>query len=422
MADAHEHERPARSALVVLAVLGIGLSVWFARRPDQLLHPYVWADEYHILNRYQMEGFAQAVLAPVKGYFIWPTSFSVAVAASADFAHLPEVEYWFATVWFAVTLCLILLPRSVVGLHWRAAAALLLVLTPMNPEVFGVALYIFWWTSLWPVVTFGWLEGYWWLRAPVLVIGGMSSLAGAAMVVPSAVLFVAGKKRRDLWATVLLALTCVPQGIAYFSSARSGRTPLHPAKVALQELHNFSTYALGWLKPENSLLLDVTGALVFVLTASAVFKWKARSAPAGALGLALFAALLTVGFISAVPAPLSTNPATTGPRYYFLPFALLGWVLLAMLPASPGTWRRLGAGVLIVLSFLCLQPNFSRHEPAVSWGAQLARCKGASTPFYVPVQFTGVPSQMWRTALVITPRTCRSLGFALPAAGGARPL
>ena len=86
-------------SLVVLGVLAAGLAVWFSRRPDQLLHPYVWADEYHVLNRYQAHGPVSAAVAPVKGYFIWPTSFSVAVAAWLDFVHLPQVDYWFATGW-----------------------------------------------------------------------------------------------------------------------------------------------------------------------------------------------------------------------------------------------------------------------------------------------------------------------------------
>jgi hypothetical protein len=66
---------------------------------------------------------------------------------------------------------------------------------------------------------------------------------------------------------------------------------------------------------------------------------------------------------------------------------------------------------LIALSLVSLTVDFSRHEPAVSWSAELARCRTATGPFYVPVQFTGDVRQMWDNALVITPATCRRLGY-----------
>ncbi|HMK98205.1 MAG TPA: hypothetical protein VK425_11705 [Acidimicrobiales bacterium] len=400
--------------LIVLVVLAAGLGIWCLRRPDQLLHPYVWADEYHVLNRYQSQGAVLAALAPVKGYFIWPTSFTVAFGAWGDFLHLPEVEYWCATAWYLATLCLLLVPGSTLALRARALMALLLVLAPMNPEVFGVALYSFWWASLWPAITLTWSKDYWWSRTLALLVGGMSSLAGAAMVLPYAVRALMGKQRRDLISAGVLATAAAAQAGAYFTSARSQRTRLQLAPVAEQELRNFGYYPLSWLRHAPPVLLGALGVSVLVFVAlCASRRAQVKNGRRLEVYVPLVIALVVVGVLCAVPAPLSTSPSSAGPRYYFLPFVLLSWVLVAVLCFGRDRWRRAVAAALVAGALAGVGANFSRHEPAVSWQAQLSRCRGAEGAFYVPVQFTGAPSQMWAHALIIRPSTCRGLGYPL---------
>jgi hypothetical protein len=388
------------------------LAIWFLRRPDQLLHPYVWSDEYHVLNAYQRHGLVAAAVSPLKGYFAWPTSFSIGVAAWASFAHIPEVEYWLSTAWFVATVAIVLLPQSGLRLGWRAALVMLLALAPMNPEVFGIALYSFWWTSLWPLISFTWSKDNWWLRGPVLVIGGMSSIAGAALVIPSALLFALGRRRRDLVATAVLATALAAQAVAYLTSSRSQQTPLRPGPVLVQELRNFSDYAFGWIHHPDRLFLDVAGAVLAVVVVAVVAAAadRRRSAVTNETA-ALLVGLLVMGLLSAVPAPLLTSPTANGPRYYFLPFVALAWVLLIVAVTARWRWARALAVGVIALSLLSLTVDFSRHEPAVSWSAELARCRTATGPFYVPVQFTGDIGQMWARALVITPATCHRLGY-----------
>ena len=358
---------------VVVATVGLCLAVWFLRRPDQLLHPYVWVEEYQILNRYQTQGLLHAVFAPVQGYFVWPTSFTVGFAAAASFLHLPLIDYWLSTAWFVATLCLILIPSSRIRLRWRVCLAVLLVLAPTNPEVFGIAEYAFWWTTLWPLISIIWSKDNWWLRIPVLIIGGMSSLAGAAVVVPYAFLFVVTRQRRYLVGSAVLAATFVVQVMAYFTSDRSARTPFYPVSVSLQELHNFSDYAFTWLKPTDSDFLAFTGACMLVAIVGIVlYDAVGRRSDAGLEIIALVLGLLVVGVLSSIPAPLLDDPIAAGPRYYFLPYVVLGWVLLLIAVTSEVQWARVAATVLIVMSLLALSLNFSRHDDRVSWSQQLA--------------------------------------------------
>ena len=46
--------------------------------------------------------------------------------------------------------------------------------------------------------------------------------------------------------------------------------------------------------------------------------------------LLLLAAAGVFTVLSAVPAPLVSDPAGGGPRYFFLPFIAFGWLLLAL--------------------------------------------------------------------------------------------
>ncbi len=403
------HGQLQRASLIASAI-GFGLAVWFLRRPDQLLHPYVWVEEFQILNRYQTQGLLHAILAPVEGYFVWPTSFTVGFAAAASFLHLPLIDYWASTAWFVATLCLILLPSSPLRLRWRVGLVVLLVLAPTNPEVFGIAEYAFWWTTLWPLISLLWTKDIWWLRIPALLIGGMSSLAGAATVVPYAFLFVVTRQRRYLVGTGVLAVTLVVQSIAYLTSARSSRTPFHPISVSLQVLRNFSDYAFEWLKPTNTDFLVFAGACLLVAVVGVVIHMAPpqRSSITNIL-VALLLGLLVVGILSSLPAPLLADPLVAGPRYYFLPYVVLGWVLLLISVRSEVQWTRIAATVLILMSLLTLSQNFSRHDDRVSWSYQLSRCQHATKPFTVPVQFDGTRADLWRGLLVITPQTCRTL-------------
>ena len=409
--DAARDRRLGRGTLIVLAV-GFGLIVWFLRRPDQLLHPYVWVEEFQILNQYQMQGFFHAALAPVEGYFVWPTTFTVSFAAAANFLHLPLIDYWASTAWFVATICLILIPSSVIRLRWRVGLVVLLVLVPTNPEVFGIAEYAFWWTTLWPLISIMWSRNLWGLRIPALVLGGMSSLAGAAMVVPYAFLAFRTRERRYLVGTVLLVVMLVAQAISYFTSDRSARTPLHPRSVALQELRNFSDYAFTWLKPTDSDFLALAGAcLLLAVIGFVAYAVVRERTPYTDVLIALTLGLLVVGVLSSIPAPLMADPLLAGPRYYFLPYIVLGWVLFLLATTVKLQWVRVTAIVVILMSLLTLNQNFSRHDDLVSWSSQLHRCQNTTRSFSVPVQFDGHRADLWRGLLIITPHTCQRLGY-----------
>jgi pimeloyl-ACP methyl ester carboxylesterase len=350
----------------------------------------------------------------------------VSFAAAVSFLRIPEIDYWLSAAWLVATMLLILVPASILRLRWRVVMVLVLVLAPMGPEMFGIALYIFWWTSLWPLIAILWSKDYWWLRIPVLVIGGMSSLAGSALVVPYAVLWAITRRRRDLVGTIVLGATLAAQVPTYLTSYRTGQVPFHLSMVAQQELRNFSYYLTALVTPVPSGLLLFVGACMVLVIGGYVAYSVARRAPNSNELLVLFVGLLVMGVLTAIPAPLVSDPIHAGTRYYFFPFVVLAWLLLlvAVTPRVPRSnkhwwemqWRevpvaRIVAAGMIALSLLALPRTVTRHDDQVSWPAQLARCETTTGSFSVPVQFNGRLSDMWYGRLEITPGTCQRLGY-----------
>ena len=144
---------------------------------------------------------------PIQGYLILPANVLVALAADISFMHLPELMYAFALAVFVATVLLLVLPESRWGdLKMRSAMAVTMALVPTNPEVFGVVLYSFWWTTLWPLIVLGWKRDLWILRAPLLVVAALSSPAAGALFVVFALAYVLNRRLRDLVsAGILLA-------------------------------------------------------------------------------------------------------------------------------------------------------------------------------------------------------------------------
>lgn len=144
-----------RDLIRLISVLLTCVLIWILRRPHQLLHPYVWDEESFILRGFIENGWTEA-LKPPQGYLILPANVLVPLAAQISFPQLPTLMYLFALLVFVATVLMIVLPES----RWggpmtRAAMALTASLVPVNPEMFGVLLYSFWWSTLWPLIILG---------------------------------------------------------------------------------------------------------------------------------------------------------------------------------------------------------------------------------------------------------------------------
>lgn len=394
---------------MVASTVVLSLVVWVLRRPDQLLRPYVWVEKYLIINRTITEGFWSAAVGEYVGYLMVPTSLIVAAVTVIDLRSLPELAYLAATIVFILTILLIVVPSSRVPLRARCLLALLLALAPMNPEMFGIALYSYWWTALWPAITLLWDRNAWALRLPVLVLGGLSGLAGAALVVPHALASLMRRRTSDRVSTAVLGGLFVLQGAIYAGSARRSTIPVQPLSIARQFVRNFGSYAFGWVQGATPEFIEFAGLVVAVFIGAAVVRQLLQRSACGE-ELVLFAASLGVlGLLSSSAAPLITHQVLAGPRYYFYPFVLTAWSLLLVAAGADHLAVRRTAFSLLVASALTLAPAFSRTHVPRSWDDELRRCAQSDDDVVsIPVHFDGTET-MWDDAVRLPSSRCREL-------------
>lgn len=408
-------------SLRILGAFGACMLVWVMRRPEQLTRPYVWVEEALIIRNFLDDGWAGA-FEPVQGYLILPANVLVALAAELSFVQLPELMYTFSFAVFVATILLLVLPESRWGdLNARCLMALTMVLVPTNPEVFGVALYSFWWSTLWPVIVLGWKRDLWALRIPVLAVAALSSPAAGALFIVFVLAYVLRRRLRELVSAGILLAGFVYEASLALDSTRAEllSRDADPLKVLEQTFRTGGIFETGWLSPGSPdrwfLLLAGIVFITFLVLASVRLALARRHE---ALLLLTTAGVYTV--LSAVPAPLISDPVTAGPRYFFLPFVVYGWGLLVLWRHADLARLRTAAALLLAASLLGLATTFSRGGELttanLSWEAEVHKCaRSLEDTFGIPIYFDGSTQHFW--TLPISPAECRRLADAYPPYG-----
>jgi hypothetical protein len=397
-----------RDLVRLLPVVGTCVLLWILRRPHQLLHPYVWGEEGSILRGFIENGWAEA-LDPPQGYLILPANVLVPLAAQISFPHLPWLMYLFALLVFVATVMMIVLPES----RWggsttRTAMAVTASLVPVNPEVFGVLLYSFWWSTLWPLIILGWKRSLWLLRAPLLAVAALSSPAGGALFVVFAFAYIRGRAVRDAIGAGILLAGFLVQLMLMLGSPRSESisTNAPAGDVVRQVLRTGGYYENNGLAVGH---LQIVGLLVlsFLLLAALYLSVVAKRDEALLMTVGAFVFMV----LSSLPAPLLSNPVNAGPRYFFLPFVAFSWTLLCILRDDRARILRIAAGVLLCVSFFNLANTFSRSPQTttarLSWKVELKKCAQSDARLVrIPVYLDGSLT-FW--SLDLSPSECRRL-------------
>lgn len=404
--------RHAGRAYESAAVIAIALAIWVLRRPEQLVRPYVWAEESHVIARFVHDGWWGA-FQPVQGYEILPVNVLVPLSAALSAAHLPGLMYAFATLVFVGTIAAIVVPESRFGGRGvRTAMAISVALSPANPEVFGVLLYSFWWASLWPVVIIGWKRAHWAWRAPLLVVASLSSPAGGLVLVVFVVSWALRRRRRDLVSALVMLPGAVLETWLTMSSSRSTGVVAELGDIVLQMLRTAGTFLARWLYPDGAVdqtFVATVGAVLLVGLATISVQHARRGAD-GALLMTVAAAVYLT--LSSIPAALQYDPMLGG-RYAFLPYATFGWALIFLYASTERAWERTTAVALLVAASLNLAAEFSRAPAARSgvfdWTREILDCQGSpeGEVIRIPIAVDGSPSVVW--SLDLTPQECRDL-------------
>lgn len=377
----------------VAALVLVTLAVLFLRRPDQFLDPALWVEEgTAVLNGYAHRGLA-SIIEPINGYHSLTGRLLTLAAFKTSLAWAPEIASALAVAFTCAVV--VAIAASPTHIPWPFFCALAAMLVPSDPEVFGVALYSFWWAGLLLPVALLWdtTRGMAWLRAVFIVVGGMSS----PLIVPFAALMAlraAVERNRDELAAagLAVAIAAIQLGTLKITGAiaetRSiGWTDIHAAVNQFAGM--FVAGPRRWLSEESP------GFIVLgVLT---VLVWFARKRLTWYFGL-LTLAWCAVCLATMLRAPVQDiDAARAGPRYFFYPLALSMWLMVWVASRSSHAGRALIA-TGFVLALTLVGSNLSRRHEPLNWRTHVAAC-ARSEHYELPVLFERKAGDVWMVAL-----------------------
>jgi hypothetical protein len=401
------NEQGLKKWMWIVGGLVVATALFMARRPDEFFAPYVWDEEAGIITHLMDHGWITAI-TPVNGQLILYPSTLLSLSASGSWSMLPTLNYVLAVLTFTLTGVLLLVPNSRWGsTPMRCLALALWAVLPINAETYGVLLYSFWWTSLWPVIALGWKHPRPGLRLVVLVVAGLSSIGAASMFVVYAMAAARARSRALLVCAGVLLVCWGVQVVVYLRSVRAGLGHRIGDTLA-QSVINAYEFVLGPLTRDQSVsnpVRVVVGALLVTLIGSLIMGMKDRDSRFDLSCLLVAAGIFSL--VSSVPAPLITNPITAGPRYYFLPFAALGLLLLALIGARrQRRAMQVGAAFLLVMALVGVPETLVRHSDRMSWRNETETCaRSNSDPYPFPMQLDGVQRHAFEVP--IDPSICR---------------
>lgn len=388
--------------LVVAFAIGIcTILAMLARRPDQWISPTLWVEDKKILIAFAQDGWT-SIFYPVNGYLILPSKLILCMSAAISFRWLPEISFGLALIFtVAVLLCVAFCPTT---LKHRVYCTLMILALPVNPEVYGTSEYSFWWGSLLAILPFFWDEnardrGL--LRLTLLLVGGLSSplvVALAPMYLACAVL----ARTRSSWTDFgVAALAAGAQCTAVFIT---GEVPPPPsanfnALFFIRDFFGYFIYApvqggnYEFIAAGLGLLLIAVLVGIWIIHRNDINESSKRTI------LKLLLLVILSGVLAGTRVPLGAiHPWSDGPRYFFLPFTFLSWLLLQVFAFGTRIAQITVAIVLALAMRTALDIGQRRHDK-LDWRSSVEKCL-VSEEYDLPVHYNGVANRAWNAPLL----------------------
>jgi hypothetical protein len=388
------------------------LVILFARRSKQILYPQVWDEEGRLITDVVQFG-PLSIVHHLNGYLVIPTKLVVFVAMLFPLPAFPFIATIIA--WACMIAVLLAIAYSPTMLKGGPLLALAVLLVPSDAEVFGVPLYTFWWATLLLFVAALWrpnANAFGW-RVAFAIIGALSS----PLVVIVAPLAIVLALRRRTKVELIFAATCVAcaliQIIFILSTAViSGQAGITNLAAFISIFPKFvGTYAIGniWVHVSalRPLALAAFAIIPFVLVAASLVRDRQNRTVVLALTYLWLGSIL-LSCARADPGIL--DPANAGPRYFFYPYILEGWLLLQFAFSSGARPLRWTALAVLVLAAFNVLPILNRSHDDLDWQTHVAQCEAtpAQTQYAIPIQLAGSAGQT--LYLGLTGSQCRRLG------------
>ncbi|MGA9032915.1 MAG: hypothetical protein WB402_10395 [Sulfuricaulis sp.] len=403
----------AKNRLYIPLLLTVFLSLLASRRWQQLISPQVW-DEDGAPNPWLNGGLGSgsdladyihkgwsAFFEPVNGYLVTVPKIISAISLWVSFSNYPIVSTIFTWLFIAlVGLAITLAPT-----HIRAKflCTLAVFMIPSDPEVYGIPLYTFWWSSLFLFLVALWDEkrpSLKW-RLGLLLVGGLSSPV-IVLILP--VLYFRAYWYRSLRSEQLVAFIATLAAAVQISFIVKGSAGHFPPldSVLMNVIPTFyGRFLIGnWV--DNKVWLWLVGMGLTGIIAAWLLRDR-RNVSAWIL-LYLLAGTVVLTVVRVDPAGI--HPRLAGPRYFFLPFVLTFWILIQYFHAAHSKWLRSFIGIVTVTAVINAAPVWSRQHDDLRWTDHVRSCR-LFPSYTIPVQFDGNRSSAW--SLKLSGNSCAEL-------------
>lgn len=375
-------------AALFLLFLLLGVS----RRVYQLQYPDVWdEDGYRFIPGIINKGIA-SVIEPLNGYILLVPRLLSLLSLQISFYNYALISSVFSFILIAlVALAVAKSPTMLKGKLWCALALLFI---PTDPEVFGLSLYTFWWTSvlLFLLVLWDEQDSSIFQRTLYMVAGGLSSPVIVALLPLFYWRSYTFRTRPAEHFESLLATVIAGFQLQYILSSASSRIPSFRSMLEHLIPKFFGAFVVGNLKGHASWIF---GLAVMVLVAFWMYdsRFRLRYSTRFVL-LYLLAASIALSIIRVDPAVIHQRLA--GPRYFFYPYLVLFWVLIQI--GFTRKWYGYLACAFIVTAMLNALPVWARSHDDLHWRDHVL--SSYFFPHYTfPIQSNGNRAVAWRLTL-----------------------
>jgi hypothetical protein len=379
------------------------------RRPDQLLRPYLWVEDGRVnLPAFAAQGWSM-VVEPIVGYLSVPMRAVFAIAASISFRWLPELlAALTVAATFAVVATIAMAPTL---LRYRSLCAIAVLLVPTAPEVFGVSLYLLWWFSLLAVLPVLWAiqpGNHMGARVVLLIVGGLSSTLIIALL-PLYLLRAALLRNAGEIIVLVIAIALAATQFSVMNSHGAHmELPLSWLSAEATVSRFLGMYPLWWPRipyPAGYLSLGLAFAVFLALA----IRPAAQNERLVRGTFVLLAALLVLTIAASIlrVRPEDMHSVAAGPRYFFLPYAIISWLLIQIAANARGHWRSIAVILLLTATLNALVHGRARHPPK-PWRTHVERCTGSD--FYsFPIHYEGYAAHGITWSVTLSGNDCRRL-------------
>ena len=364
----------------------------FSRRGSTITNPQVWAEDgVRYLPDFIEYGIGSLII-PISGYLVVIPRIIAGLSLSLPYEY-PFISTLLA--WLFIIFVITIICYGPLLLKYRSACAIGCLLIPCDPEVFGVPLYSIWWAGLLIIVISIWKNNVKWEKLRVLMLS-IAALSSPIIIISTPIFLLRclyfKKKIDKILFTISAFCTTLQLYFVLNNNLSSGYIDYNEKRITWIFKKFFGYFIFN----ENSLFNPYLWVLSYMLLAYLfvvlyISKYKFSC-------FVLFYFMLINIIVSVYRVDISLlNPISGGPRYFFLPFIMIFWILVQGIASSEKFFLKcFTLSLILMMVFNSITTSWSREHDDLEWAKNTESAKYFLDGFHMPIQYDGYESNAYK--------------------------